>query len=108
MSAPPLFFVHEALNQIVTACDEIMGPKLTARELRSVVKTLDELVTKIIESLNRTKTKRYDTAIKQVSERMCIVAGAASNGVAKKKAIARNLYDSAWKLNSNEKLSFVI
>jgi benzoyl-CoA reductase/2-hydroxyglutaryl-CoA dehydratase subunit BcrC/BadD/HgdB len=108
MSAPPLFFVHEALNQIVTACDEVMGPKLTARELRSAVKTIDELVTKIIESVSLTKTKRYDTAIKQVSERMCIVAGSSTNGNTKKKAIAKSLYDSAWKLNSHEELSFVV
>jgi SpoU rRNA methylase family enzyme len=108
MPTEPLFFVHEALNKIVAVCDEIMGPMLTARELRSAVKIIDELVSKIIESVNRTQTKRYNLAIEKVAERLCIVAGSASNGVAKKQAIARSLYDSAWKLNSNEKLSFVV
>jgi uncharacterized coiled-coil DUF342 family protein len=104
----PLFFVHEALNQIVTICDEIMGPKLSARGLREKAKCLDELVDKIIQRIQMTKTKRYNDAIKTVSERLCIVAGSTSNGVSKKQAIARNLYDSAWKLNSMEKLLFVV
>jgi hypothetical protein len=108
MSAEPLFFVHDALNKIVAVCDEIMGPKLSARDLRAAVKTIDELVTKIIESVNRTQTKRYNVALQKVSDRLCVVAGAASNGIAKKQAIARNLYESTWKLNSNEKLSFVV
>ena len=108
MSAPPLFFVHEAVNQIVSACDEIMGPKLTARELRALVKHIDELVSKIIESVSRSQTKRYDVAIQKVSERLSVVAGAATNGVAKKQTVAKSLYESVWKLKTNEKLNFVV